>query len=105
MAWIYLIIAGALEVLWAYTMKQSHGFTRLWESIVTLIGMVGSVGLLGLAMRELPLGTSYMVWTGIGAVGTFIVGLVFLGEVVSTGRLLAAGLIVAGLVVMKLSSA
>ena len=105
MAWVYLIVAGLLEVVWAYFMKQSEGFTRLWPASITLVAMVGSVVLLGLAMRSLPLGTSYMIWTGIGAVGAFIVGAVFLGEALSPLRLLAAGLIVAGLLLMKLVSA
>jgi quaternary ammonium compound-resistance protein SugE len=104
MAWIYLIIAGVLEVLWAYFMKQSAGFTRLWPSAITIAGMVGSVVLLGLAMRSLPLGTSYMIWTGIGAVGAFILGIVLLGEAVTPLRLVAAALLVSGLVLMKLAS-
>ena len=104
MAWIYLIIAGALEIVWAYFMKQSHGFTRLWPSVMTVLGMVGSVLLLGLAMRSLPLGTSYMIWTGIGAVGAFVVGIVLLGEAVTPLRLVAAALLVGGLVLMKLAS-
>lgn len=104
MAWIYLIIAGVLEVLWAYFMKQSAGFTRLWPSAITVAGMVGSVVLLGLAMRSLPLGTSYMIWTGIGAVGAFVVGIVLLGETLTPLRLVAAALLVSGLVLMKLAS-
>ena len=104
MAWVYLIIAGVLEVLWAYFMKQSDGFTRLWPSAITVAGMVGSVVLLGLAMRSLPLGTSYMIWTGIGAVGAFVVGIVLLGETVTPLRLVAAALLVSGLVLMKLAS-
>lgn len=104
MAWIYLIIAGVLEVLWAYFMKQSAGFTRFWPSAITVAGMVGSVVLLGLAMRSLPLGTSYMIWTGIGAVGAFILGVVLLGEAVTPLRLVAAALLVSGLVLMKLAS-
>ena len=105
MAWIYLIVAGALEVVWAYYMKQSDGFSRLWPSLITVVGMIGSVVLLGLAMRSLPLGTSYMIWTGIGAVGAFVVGIVLLGETVTPLRLLAAALLVGGLVLMKLASA
>ena len=104
MAWIYLIIAGVLEVLWAYFMKQSAGFTRLWPSAITVVGMIGSVVLLGLAMRSLPLGTSYMIWTGIGAVGAFVVGILLLGETVTPLRLVAAALIVSGLVLMKFAS-
>ncbi len=104
MAWLYLVVAGVLEVVWAYTMKQSHGFSRLVPSVITLVTMVASFGLLSLAMRSLPLGTAYTIWTGIGAVGAFIVGIAVLGEQVSAMRLLAAVLIVSGLVLMKLSS-
>jgi quaternary ammonium compound-resistance protein SugE len=104
MAWIYLIVAGILEIIWAYWMKQSHGFTRLWPTVVTIVTMIGSFGLLSVAMRTLPLGTAYTIWTGIGAVGAFVVGIVVLGELVSPMRVLAAVLIVSGLVLMKLSS-
>lgn len=104
MAWIYLVIAGVLEIVWALAMKQSHGFTRLVPSIVTIIGMIASFWLLALAMRSLPLGTAYTIWTGIGAVGAFIIGIVFLGEQISAMRIGAAALIVSGLVLMKLSS-
>ena len=105
MAWVCLFVAGLLEVVWAYAMKQSHGFTRLTPSLVTIAGMIGSVGFLAFAMRTLPLGTAYTVWTGIGAVGAFAVGIVFLGEAASALRLAAATLIVAGLVLMKFASA
>ena len=104
MAGLYLVVAGVLEVVWAYTMKQSHGFSRLVPSVITLVTMVASFGLLSLAMRSLPLGTAYTIWTGIGAVGAFIVGIAVLGEQVSAMRVLAAVLIVSGLVLMKLSS-
>ena len=104
MAWFLLIIAGLFEVVWAFTMKQSGGFTRLWPSVVTLAAMAVSFGLLAWAMRSLPLGTAYTVWTGIGAVGAFVVGIVFLGETAGALRVFAALLIVSGLVLMKLSS-
>ena len=104
MAWVYLIIAGILEVVWACSMKQSEGFSRLGYSAVTIAGMLGSFVLLSMAMRTLPLGTAYTIWTGVGAIGAFIIGIVFLGEVVSPMRILAAVLIVSGLVLMKLSS-
>ena len=104
MAWILLIIAGMLEVVWAYSMKLSAGFTRLSPSIVTIVMMIASFGLLSLAMRTLPLGTAYTIWTGIGAVGAFVVGIVFLGEQVNAMRMCAAFLIVCGIVLMKLSS-
>lgn len=105
MAWWYLLVAGLLEVVWAYTMKQSQGFTRLLPSVITGVAMVASFGLLSLAMRTLPLGTAYTIWTGIGAVGAFVVGIAVLGELVSPLRVLAAVLIVSGLVLMKLSAA
>ncbi len=104
MAWLILIIAGLFEVVWAFSMKQSEGFTRLWPSVVTLVAMLASFGLLAWSMRVLPLGTAYTVWTGIGAIGAFIVGIVMLGEAVSALRVAAAVLIVSGMVLMKLSS-
>lgn len=104
MAWVYLLVAGVLEVLWAYTMKQSHGFTNLRYSAITIVAMIASFGLLSFAMRSLPLGTAYTIWTGIGAVGSFIVGGMVLGESMSAMRMVAAVLIVSGLVLMKLSS-
>lgn len=104
MTWIYLLMAGLLEIVWALTMKQSQGFTRLIPSAITMVAMVASFVLLSLAMRTLPLGTAYTIWTGIGAVGAFVAGVVFLGESLSAGRVVAAVLIVAGLVLMKLSS-
>ncbi|WP_226663443.1 DMT family transporter [Microbulbifer aggregans] len=103
-AWIYLVIAGALEVIWAFSMKQSHGFTRLVPSLITLVTMLGSFWLLAIAMRTIPLGTAYTIWTGIGAIGAFIVGIIFLAEPVNAMRIAAAILIVSGLVLMKLSS-
>lgn len=104
MAWILLFIAGLLEVVWAFSMKQSHGFTRLVPSVITIGTMIASFGLLSVAMRTLPLGTAYTVWTGVGAVGAFMVGIAVLGEQISTMRILAAVMIVGGLVMMKLSS-
>jgi len=103
MAWLYLLVAGVLEIVWATAMKQSDGFTRPGPSIVTLVAMFASFGLLALAMRSLPLGTAYTVWTGIGAIGAFLVGIVALGEAVTPLRVLAAVLIVSGLVLMKAS--
>ena len=104
MAWILLLLAGLFEVVWAYLMKQSHGFTRLVPTVATFAFMFVSFGLLSVAMRTLPLGTAYTVWTGIGAVGAFLVGIAVLGEQVSVVRILAAVMIVGGLVLMKLSS-
>ncbi|GGB82001.1 quaternary ammonium compound efflux SMR transporter SugE [Dyadobacter sediminis] len=104
MSWIYLVIAGLLEIVWAYFMKQSEGFTRLMPTVITIVAMIASFGLLAAAMRTLPLGTSYTIWTGIGAVGSFIVGIIFLGEQFSLIRVLAVLLIIAGLIVLKLTS-
>jgi quaternary ammonium compound-resistance protein SugE len=104
MAWMVLVVAGLLEVVWAFAMKQSHGFTRLGPSVVTAVAMLLSVGLLAWTMRTLPLGAAYVVWTGVGAVGAFVAGIVFLGESASALRLVAAALIVGGLALMKLAS-
>ena len=104
MAWVYLVAAGILEIVWAFTMKQSNGFTRLMPTIITIVTMIGSFGLLSVAMRTLPLGTAYTIWTGIGAVGAFVVGIMVLGEAVSPMRVMAAGLIVSGLVMMKMAT-
>ena len=104
MAWVYLLIAGVLEVVWAFTMKQSHGFTNFKYSAITIVAMIASFGLLSVAMRTLPLGTAYTIWTGIGAVGAFVVGVLALGEALTPMRVVAAVLIVSGLVLMKLSS-
>ena len=104
MAWLSLFVAGLLEVVWAFSMKQSAGFTRLVPSVVTAVAMVASFALLAFSMRQLPLGTAYTIWTGIGAVGAFVVGIAFLGEAITPARLLAATLIVGGIVLMKASS-
>ncbi|WP_171207587.1 MULTISPECIES: multidrug efflux SMR transporter [unclassified Ruegeria] len=103
MPWIYLLLAGLLEIVWAFAMKQTAGFTRLWPTAIMAVSMAGSFGLLALAMRSLPLGTAYVIWTGIGAVGAFAVGAVFLGEAVTPMRLMAAALIVSGMIAMKLA--
>ncbi|MEK9211580.1 DMT family transporter [Sphingomonas sp. 2378] len=104
MAWVILVIGGLFEVVWAYAMKQSQGFTRFWPSAITAAGVLMSMGLLSWSMRTLPLGTAYMVWTGIGAVGAFAVGIVILGEPANAMRLVAALLILSGLVMMKLAT-
>jgi quaternary ammonium compound-resistance protein SugE len=104
MAWVLLFVAGLLEIVWAYTMKLSHGFTRPGASIITLLAMLASFGLLSASMRSLPLGTAYTVWTGIGAVGAFVVGVVALGESLNAARVVAAVLIVSGLILMKAST-
>ena len=104
MPWIALTIAGLLEIVWAYFMKQSTGFTRLGPSVVTLVAMIASFSLLGYAMRSLPLGSAYMIWTGIGALGSFVIGIALLGEAATPGRLLGAGLLLAGLLILKVAS-
>lgn len=103
-AWINLILAGLLEIVWAFFMKKSAGFTLLVPSLITIGTMIASFALLSFAMRSLPLGTAYTVWTGIGAVGAFAVGVAVLGEAANPGRLVAAALILSGIVLMKLSS-
>ena len=105
MAWITLVVAGILEIIWAFFMKKSEGFTLLIPSAITIVTMIASFGLLSYAMRTLPLGTAYTIWTGIGAVGAFVVGIAILGEAANPMRIIAAALIVAGIVMMKLSSA
>ena len=104
MSWFILFIAGLLEVGWAIGLKYTEGFTRLWPTVGTLAAMAASVGLLGLAMRELPVGTAYAVWTGIGAVGTVILGIVLFKDPANAGRLICVGLIVAGILGLKLTS-
>jgi len=102
MSWAYLVIAGLLEVAWAVGLKYTAGFTKLWPSVFTLTTMAGSVGMLGLALRSLPLGTAYAIWTGIGTVGTAVFGMMMLNEPAGALRLLSIGLIVAGIVGLKL---
>ncbi|MDX9873400.1 MAG: multidrug efflux SMR transporter [Spongiibacteraceae bacterium] len=104
MAWIFLVVAGVLEVVWAFAMKQSEGFTRLTPSVITIVTMIASFWLLALAMRTIPLGTAYTIWTGIGAVGAFLLGIILLAEPVNAPRIIAAVLIISGLVLMKVSS-
>jgi quaternary ammonium compound-resistance protein SugE len=104
-AWVSLIIAGILEVIWAFSMKQSEGFTRLVPTVITFITVIASFALLSFSMKSLPLGTAYTIWTGIGAVGAFAAGMFFLDEPASLLRVVAATLIVSGLLMMKLVSA
>ncbi|MGE0846071.1 MAG: multidrug efflux SMR transporter [Flavobacteriaceae bacterium] len=103
MPWVFLFFAGLLEIVWAVAMKESEGFSRPLPTLIMLGSMAGSFGLLALAMRDLPLGTAYMIWTGIGAVGTFVFGIWILGEALTMQRVAAALLIVSGMVTMKLS--
>ena len=105
MAWGLLFIAGLFEIGWAIGLKYTEGFSRLWPSVGTVASMLISVGLLGVAMRELPVGTAYAVWTGIGVVGTVILGIVLFGDPANAPRLVCVGLIVAGILGLKLTSA
>lgn len=104
MAWIYLIGAGLLEVGWAIGLKQTQGFTRLVPSLLTVAAMAASFWLLALALKALPIGTAYAIWTGIGAVGTALLGIWLLGEPATAGRLAGIALIVAGMVTLKLAT-
>lgn len=104
MAWALLVLAGLLEIVWALGLKHTEGFSRLWPSVWTLAAMAASFALLSLALKTLPVGTGYAVWVGIGAVGTAIVGIVWLGEPANSGRLLSLGLILVGIVGLKLST-
>ena len=104
MGWLYLIVAGILEVVWAYFMKKSEGFSLLTPSAITIVTMIGSFILLSIAMRSLPLGTAYAIWTGIGAVGAFVVGIFILGEAATFFRVASVTLILAGIIGLKLSS-
>jgi quaternary ammonium compound-resistance protein SugE len=104
MAWALLIIAGFFEIGWAIGLKYTDGFTRFWPSLGTMAAMLISLGLLGVAMKSLPVGTSYAVWVGVGAVGTAILGIVLLGESANSGRLLSLALIIAGIVGLKLAT-
>jgi len=104
MAWIQLIAAGLLEIVWATAMKESAGFTRPIPTSITVLAMIASFALLAAAMKTLPLGTSYMIWTGIGAVGAFIAGAILFGEALTPLRIAAAVLIVAGMALMKIAT-
>jgi quaternary ammonium compound-resistance protein SugE len=104
MPWVILVLAGLFEIGWAIGLKYTEGFTRLWPSVWTVAAMIVSLALLGLAMKSLPVGTSYAVWVGVGAVGTAILGIVLLGEPATAGRIASLALIVAGIVGLKLSS-
>ncbi|MCU0897433.1 MAG: quaternary ammonium compound efflux SMR transporter SugE [Burkholderiales bacterium] len=104
MAWLMLVLAGLFEVAWAIGLKYTEGFTRFWPSVGTLAAMIVSVVLLGVAMKSLPVGTSYAVWVGVGAVGTAILGIVLFGEAANAGRLVSLALIVAGIVGLKLAT-
>ena len=104
MAWVVLFVAGVLEIVWAVGLKYTEGFTRLWPSVATGIAMIGSMALLGVALRTLPLGTAYAIWTGIGSVGTAVLGIVLFREPATAIRLSCIALIVAGIIGLKLAS-
>lgn len=104
MAWVILVIAGLFEIGWAVGLKYTEGFTRLWPTVGTVLSMLISLGLLGIAMKSLPLGTAYAVWVGVGAVGTVALGIVLLAEPASAARLVSVGLIVAGIIGLKLAT-
>ena len=103
MTWVILFIAGLLEIGWAVGLKYADGFTRLWPSVATMVSLIGSMGLLAVALRTLPLGTAYAVWTGIGTVGTAVLGIVLFREPATAMRLACIALIVAGIVGLRLS--
>jgi quaternary ammonium compound-resistance protein SugE len=105
MAWVVLFVAGLFEIGWAIGLKYTEGFTRLWPTVGTLISVVVSMGLLGVALRTLPVGTGYAVWTGIGTVGTAVLGIILFREPATTARLFCIALIVSGIVGLKLVSA
>ena len=105
MAWIVLLVAGVMEVGWAVGLKYTDGFTRLWPTVATAAALVVSMGLLGVALRTLPLGTAYAVWTGIGTVGTAVLGIVLFREPATALRLTCIGLILAGIIGLKFASA
>ncbi|WP_140908988.1 quaternary ammonium compound efflux SMR transporter SugE [Cognatiluteimonas lumbrici] len=104
MPWIILTLAGLFEIGWAIGLKYTDGFTRLWPTVGTVVSMAISLGLLGIAMKSLPVGTAYAVWVGVGAVGTAILGIVLLGEPANAGRMISLGLIIAGIIGLKLAS-
>jgi quaternary ammonium compound-resistance protein SugE len=105
MNWPILIIAGLFEIVWAIGLKYTEGFTRLWPSVITLVAMTISIVLLSMAMKSLPVGTAYAVWVGVGAVGTALLGILLFGEAANIGRLLSLGLIVIGIIGLKLTTA
>ena len=104
MAWVFLGVAGLLEVVWAYMLKVSDGFSKPVESAIAIVAMIASFWLLSLAMKELPLGTAYAIWTGVGAVGAFNLGIIVLGEAATPMRIASALLILAGMIGLKLAS-
>lgn len=104
MAWVVLFVAGLLEIGWAVGLKYTNGFTRLWPSVGTVVALIASMALLGVALRTLPLGTAYAIWTGIGTVGTAVLGIILFKEPATAMRLLCIAMIVAGIVGLKLAA-
>jgi quaternary ammonium compound-resistance protein SugE len=104
MHWLLLLVAGLLEIVWAIGLKYTEGFTKLWPSVITIAAMIASIAFLGLALRHIPVGTGYAIWTGIGAAGTAILGMILFGEPATAARIACLGLIVAGIVGLKLVS-
>ncbi|MET3290266.1 quaternary ammonium compound efflux SMR transporter SugE [Brevibacillus fluminis] len=104
MAWVFLIVAGLFEVVWAMAMKYSEGFSRLWPTVITIAGMIVSFYFLSLALKSLPIGSAYAIWTGIGALGTVIFGMVFLGEPRHTMKLVFSALLIISIIGLKVSS-
>ena len=104
MNWVILIVAGLFEVGWAIGLKYTEGFTRLWPTVWTILAMIMSLGLLGIAMKGLPVGTAYSIWVGVGTIGTVILGILLLGEPANATRMISVGLIIAGIVGLKLSA-
>jgi quaternary ammonium compound-resistance protein SugE len=104
MDWFILVVAGFFEIGWAIGLKYTEGFSRLWPTVGTMLSMIISLGLLGIAMKSLPVGTAYAIWVGVGAVGTAILGIVLMGEAANPLRLLSLGLIVTGIVGLKLAT-
>ena len=104
MAWFILVLAGLFEVAWAIGLKYTEGFTRLWPTVGTVVAMIISLGLLGVAMKSLPVGTAYAIWVGVGAVGTVILGIVLFQEPMNALRMVSVGLIIAGLIGLKLAT-
>lgn len=103
MSWVILVLAGLFEVGWAIGLKYTDGFTRLWPTVWTVLAMIVSLGLLGIAMKSLPVGTAYSIWVGVGAVGTVILGIVLLGESANATRLISVALIIVGIIGLKLA--
>jgi quaternary ammonium compound-resistance protein SugE len=104
MSWVILVLAGMFEVGWAIGLKYTEGFTRFWPTVWTILSMIISLGLLGIAMKSLPVGTAYSIWVGVGAVGTVILGIVLLGEPANTARIISVALIIAGIIGLKLAT-